>query len=178
WVGTYLCFLLVCEPYNTIYRLFYLAPLLACLALAARATGARPLAFLAAALALELLAIHLPKNAGREQRATGFRAQTADALARGHRRHLWRVRARSVDYQLFQPAGLLDTCGAAGCRPRVGLRRAVCARPPPTLRGLDVPAKDRPVRLAIPLPARRAASALNGAGAAQGVLDRSTERHK
>lgn len=50
WIGTYVCFLLVWEPYNTFYRLFYLLPLLACLALATRTAGARPLACLGAAL--------------------------------------------------------------------------------------------------------------------------------
>jgi hypothetical protein len=50
WVGVYVGFLLIWEPYNTFYRLFYLTPLVALLAIATRALPARPLAALAAAL--------------------------------------------------------------------------------------------------------------------------------
>jgi hypothetical protein len=50
WVAVYLGFLFIWEPYNTFYRLFYLLPLVALLAVATRATGARPLACLAGAL--------------------------------------------------------------------------------------------------------------------------------
>jgi len=50
WAGVYVAFLLIWEPYNTFYRLFYLIPLVALLAVATRAFPARPLALLAAAL--------------------------------------------------------------------------------------------------------------------------------
>ncbi len=50
WTGVYAAFLLIWEPYNTFYRLFYLVPLIALLAVAARALPARPLAALAMSL--------------------------------------------------------------------------------------------------------------------------------
>jgi hypothetical protein len=50
WANAYVCFLLVWEPYNTFYRLFYLTPLVALLAVATRAIRARPLGLIAAAL--------------------------------------------------------------------------------------------------------------------------------
>lgn len=50
WVGVYIAFLFVWEPYNTFYRLFYLTPLVVLLAVAVRALSARPLLSMAAAL--------------------------------------------------------------------------------------------------------------------------------
>lgn len=50
WAGVYIAFLLIWEPYNTFYRLFYLIPLVALLAVSTRAFPARPLALFAAAL--------------------------------------------------------------------------------------------------------------------------------
>lgn len=50
WVGIYVGFLFIWEPYNTFYRLFYLTPLVALVAVATRALPARPLAAIAAAL--------------------------------------------------------------------------------------------------------------------------------
>ena len=52
WLGTYLLFLFVWEPYNVFYRLFYLLPLVALAAVATRAMSARPFTFLVAALAI------------------------------------------------------------------------------------------------------------------------------
>jgi hypothetical protein len=50
WAGIYISFLFVWEPHNTFYRLFYLTPLVALLAVATRALPARPLGAIAAAL--------------------------------------------------------------------------------------------------------------------------------
>jgi hypothetical protein len=52
WVGVYVVFLFVWEPYNTFYRIFYVAPLVALLAVTTRAMPARPLAAIAVALLL------------------------------------------------------------------------------------------------------------------------------
>ena len=50
WIVVYAAFLLFWEPHGTVYRIFYLIPLIALLAVATRAISARPLVFLACAL--------------------------------------------------------------------------------------------------------------------------------
>ena len=62
WAGIYIAFLLIWEPYNTFYRLFYLTPLVALLAVGTRALPARPLALIAAALLGWNFAVYIYPN--------------------------------------------------------------------------------------------------------------------
>jgi hypothetical protein len=179
WVGAYLCFLLVWEPYNTFYRLFYLAPLLACLALAARATGARPLAFLAAALACwNFWQFIYPKTQAASNAPLAFALKQRTRWPEGTGvifgefvPDLWTISYFNPQVSWI-PVEQPDAARVSDYAAQFARDRRQLYVDWTYLQKTGQSASRFHFQLIEP------ASALNGAGAAQGVLDRSTERHK